>query len=79
MYQSMLFFLQMEETYKRLKEILKKTEITYEWISKEIGVSERTIRRWVNGTNQPHPVFFSELKKVVDRLYDITFKKIVCE
>lgn len=64
----------MEETYQRLKKIIKatrieRTRITYKWIAKEIGVSERTVRRWVEGVNEPHPVFFLELKKVVDKLY----------
>jgi len=68
----------MEETYERLKEIIKKTDITYKWLKKETGISERTIRRWMKGKHKPHPVLFLELKKVVDRLYDLTFQKIVC-
>jgi len=68
----------MEEVYKRLKEIIKKTDITWKWIEKETGISKRTIYRWMRGTHKPHPVLFSELKKVVDRLYDMTFKNIVC-
>ena len=69
----------LEEVYKRLREIIKKTDITWEWIEKETGISRRTINRWMKNKNQPHPILFSELKKVVDRLYDLTFKKVVCE
>jgi len=72
-----LSYIQMNETFVKLKQILKKTEITYKWLEREIGVSERTIRRWVHGDNQPHPILFSKLKKVVDRLYDITFKETI--
>ena len=63
----------MEETYIRLKEIIKATEINYKWISKATNISVRTIKRWMKGSHQPHPVLFLELKKVVDRLFDLTF------
>ena len=69
----------MEETLERLKEIIKKTDITYKWLKKETGISEKTIRRWMKGKHRPHPVLFLELKKVVDRLYDLTFKNTACD
>ena len=69
----------MEETYERLKRIIKQTEITWKWIVRETGISKRTIFRWMEGKHQPHPVLFLQLKKVVDRLYEIYSKKIVLE
>ena len=75
----MLSYLQMEDTLEKLKEIMRKTDITYKWLKKETGISEKTIRRWLKGEHKPNPVLFSELKKVVDRLYDLTFGKLVCD
>ena len=69
----------MEETYNKLKKIIKKSDITYKWIERETGISERTIRRWIAEEHQPHPILFLRLKEVVDRLYDLTFKKVICE
>lgn len=69
----------LEETYKRLIKIINRTEITYEWISRETGISIRTIKRWIKGKHQPHPVLYLRLKEVVDRLYEITNKEIALE
>jgi len=69
----------LEETYTKLKEIIKKTDITWKWIVIETGISKRTIYRWMGGEHKPHPVLFLKLKEVVDRLYDLSFKKIVLE
>ena len=69
----------LEETYRRLKEIKKKTGITYKWVAKEVGVSERSIKRWIDGVNQPHPRLFLELEKVVNRLYEITLKEAMTD
>ena len=69
----------LEETYRKLKEIKKRTGITYKWIAREVGVSERSIRRWTDGVNQPHPRLFLELEKVVNRLYEITLKKVTTD
>ena len=66
----------LEETYKRLKEIIKRTDINWKWIERETGISARTINRWMKGTHQPHPVLFFQLKKVVDRLHEIRIKKV---
>lgn len=70
----------MEETYIKLKEVMAKThDINWKWIERETGISKRTIYRWIKGQHKPHPVLFLNLKKVVDRLYDLTFKNIVCD
>lgn len=70
----------LEEVYRKLKKIISQNnDITWSWIEKETGISARTIHRWMEGKHQPHPVLFQNLKRVVDRLYDLTFKKIVCE
>ena len=69
----------LEETYRKLKEILKKTDITLKWVEKETGISVRTIQRWMEGKHQPHPVLYLQLKKVVDRLYDLTYGKVTVE
>ena len=63
----------LEETYRKLREIIKNTDITWKWIVKETGISKRTIQRWMKGKNQPHPVLYLQLKTVVDRLYDLTY------
>ena len=69
----------LEEIYKKLKEIKRRTGITYKWTAKQVGVSERTLRRWLDEENQPHPVFLSKLEEVVDRLYDIMLKKAIID
>ena len=69
----------LEEVYDKLKEIIKNTDINWKWIEKETGVTKRTIYRWMEGKHQPHPVLFLQLKKVVDRLYDLTYGGITSE
>ena len=69
----------LEEVYDKLKEIIKNTDINWKWIEKETGITKRTIYRWMNGQHQPHPVLFLQLKKVVDRLYDLTYGGITSE
>jgi len=64
----------MQETYNKLKKIMNKThDINYDWVAREVGVSKRSIQRWVAGETQPHPVFYMKLKEIVERLYDLTF------
>ena len=66
--------LNMDETFVKLKKIMKKThDIDWKWIVKETGISKRTLYRWMKGEHKPHPVLFLKLKEVVDKLYDLTF------
>ena len=70
----------LEETFKRLKDIMTKThDINWKWIEKETNISARTINRWMKEEHKPHPVLFSKLKIVVDRLYDLTYGGVTSE
>ena len=64
----MLSYIQMKNIDQDLKIIKEKTGFTMKDIAKEVGISERTIRRWVKGINKPHPLHFREFKKVIERI-----------
>ena len=61
----------LEETYKKLKKIIKHTDVNWAWIEKATGISKRTIYRWMKGEHEPHPVLYLKLKEVVDRLCEL--------
>lgn len=57
-----------------LKEIKEKTDFKIKDIAKEVGISDRTLRRWKNGA-QPHPLHLREFEKVIERIKNFCQEK----
>ena len=55
----------MEDLLKQLIEIKNKTGLTIKDIAMRANLSTRTIRRWNNGTRNPHPLHIEALERVL--------------
>lgn len=64
----------MDKINQILKSIKEKTDFTIKDIAKEVGVSDRTIRRWRKCTN-PHPLHLREFEKVIERIQNFCEEK----
>ena len=65
----------MEDLYKQLEEIKKKTDFTIKDIAKRAGISERTIRRWIKGTHKPHPLHWKAFEEAIEDIKNFCREK----
>lgn len=53
------------EIVKKLKKIMEKHNFSQEKVAREIGVSSKTVLRWLRGKHQPSELGSLQIKKFI--------------
>lgn len=53
---------------KNLKKLRERAGLNHTELAAKVGVSERTIRRWEDGKNIPHPERMKKLNRILGQL-----------
>lgn len=54
-----------QKNINRIRVVLAEQSRTNKWLAEQLGVSEVTVSRWVNNTQQPSVEVFVEIAKVL--------------
>lgn len=57
----------------KLKEILRERGLKQRWLSKQLGVDETQLSRWINGINKPNYEIIKKICKILDIKPEIFF------
>ncbi|PZR24964.1 MAG: transcriptional regulator [Citrobacter freundii] len=68
-----------QKNINRIRVVLAEQSRTNKWLAEQLGVSEVTVSRWVNNTQQPSVEVFVEIAKVlkvdIKDLFESTINK----
>jgi putative transcriptional regulator len=54
-----------KKNINRIRVVLAEQDRTNKWLAEQVGVSEITVSRWVNNTQQPSVEVFVEIAKIL--------------
>ncbi len=69
-----------KKNINRIRVVLAEQNRTNKWLAEQLGVSEITVSRWVNNTQQPAIEIFVDIAEIlkvdIRDLFESTLKKI---